>query len=159
MAAPQVRPKRGTPAAGSRTPRPQLPRRSLAYGSDPLDGTLLLTSREVATFLNVPLRTLSDWRYKGLHLRYYTVGNSVRYDAAEVTALLYRNLHDAVDATLTERERAALDRRLAEVLAEIRAQGITDMDGIAAFLQRGGMGGLDADADAAEQAQESRLDG
>lgn len=157
MAAPTVSPKRGSAAAKRREPRPQFPPRKLAYDRDPLDGMPLLSPAEVAEALNVPARTLSEWRYRGKHLRYYSVGNSVRYDPNDVADFLTRAMTDA-DTSMTTRERAGVRRWLADAIAEIRARGITDVDAIVAFIMAGGLGGIERDADEAERAAEDRLD-
>ena len=114
-----------------------------------------MTSREVARSLNIPLRTLSDWRYLGKHLRYYTLGNNVRYHANEVAEFLQRHLHDEVDATITARERVAVRRHLEEVLAEIRGQVLEGSGAIAMFLVGGGLGEVGDAADWAEARNEA----
>jgi hypothetical protein len=113
-----------------------------------------MTSREVARSLNIPLRTLTDWRYLGKHLRYYTLGNTVRYDANEVAEFLQRHLHDEVDATITARERVAVRRHLEGVLGEIRGQVLEGSGAIAAFLVGGGLGAYNDAADWAEERNE-----
>jgi excisionase family DNA binding protein len=44
----------------------------------------LLTVREVAELLQVPVRTIYDWRYRGLGPPAIRVGRHVRYEPNEV---------------------------------------------------------------------------
>jgi len=113
-----------------------------------------MTCHEVAKSLSIPLRTLSDWRYLGKHLRYYRLGNTVRYDANEVAEFLQRHLHDEVETTISARERAAVRRHLEEVLAEIRARVLEGSGAIAMFLVGGGLGEVGDAADWAEARNE-----
>ena len=46
--------------------------------------TKLMTSREVADVLGVPLRTLDQWAYLGKGPAFIKVGRHRRYDAADV---------------------------------------------------------------------------
>ena len=47
--------------------------------------TNLLTPEQLAELLNIPVRTLGQWRYVGRGPRYIPVGRHIRYDPAEVT--------------------------------------------------------------------------
>lgn len=48
----------------------------------------LLTLEEVARYLQVPVKTLYDWRHRGLGPRGLRVGRYVRYRQADVDAWL-----------------------------------------------------------------------
>jgi hypothetical protein len=49
----------------------------------------LATPEDVATFLNnIPLKTLAQWRSKGIGPEYRKIGRHVRYDWADVHAWL-----------------------------------------------------------------------
>jgi excisionase family DNA binding protein len=48
----------------------------------------LLTIEEVAEYLQVPVKTLYDWRHRGLGPRGLRVGRHVRYRHADVDAWL-----------------------------------------------------------------------
>jgi len=48
----------------------------------------LLTPPELAERLQIPLRTLGQWRYSGHGPRYVTVGRHVRYSPEDVEAWL-----------------------------------------------------------------------
>jgi len=50
--------------------------------------TPLATPDEVAEHLRKPVKTLAEWRYRGIGPRYRTVGRDVRYDWADVDAWL-----------------------------------------------------------------------
>ena len=41
----------------------------------------LLNERQTAEWLNVPQRTLQDWRQRGKGPKYIKIGGAVRYDA------------------------------------------------------------------------------
>jgi excisionase family DNA binding protein len=53
--------------------------------SSPAPGRLL-SPEEVASFLGVPVKTLYQWRYKGIGPRGIRVGRHVRYRQHEVEA-------------------------------------------------------------------------
>jgi excisionase family DNA binding protein len=48
----------------------------------------LLAPEEVARFLGIPLKTLYQWRYKGVGPRGLRIGRHVRYRPADVDAWL-----------------------------------------------------------------------
>jgi predicted DNA-binding transcriptional regulator AlpA len=48
----------------------------------------LPNTSQVAEFLGLPVRTLTQWRYHGLGPRYHKVGKHVRYRWSEVEAWL-----------------------------------------------------------------------
>ena len=56
----------------------------------------LLTPEEVAEYLGIPLRSLYNWRYRGVGPRGYKVGKHVRYDAEDVRAWLQEHSDEAV---------------------------------------------------------------
>jgi excisionase family DNA binding protein len=48
----------------------------------------LLSPDEVAVFLGIPVKTLYQWRYKGVGPRGLRIGRHVRYRSADVEAWL-----------------------------------------------------------------------
>lgn len=57
----------------------------------------LATPEELAEFLNdIPLKTLAQWRYRGVGPKYRKVGRYVRYDWADVHAWLDRQYPDRI---------------------------------------------------------------
>ena len=60
-------------------------------------GRQLATPEEVADFLNgIPVKTLTQWRYRGIGPRYRKVGRYVRYEWAEVHAWVARQAPDRI---------------------------------------------------------------
>lgn len=55
----------------------------------------LATPKEVADHLQKPVKTLAEWRYRGIGPRYLTIGRDVRYRWSDV------------DKWLNEQQRAA----------------------------------------------------
>lgn len=52
----------------------------------------LLTEREAAAYLGaVSVRTLQDWRARGIGLRYHKLGKRVAYDLADLDAFIAAN--------------------------------------------------------------------
>jgi hypothetical protein len=68
-----------------------------ARGSGPRsspDGPLA-TPEDLAEFLNdIPVKTLAQWRYRGIGPKYRKVGRHVRYDWADIHAWLARQCPD-----------------------------------------------------------------
>ncbi len=61
----------------------------IARGNFPIVPTdRLLSPEEVARFLGVPVKTLYQWRYKGLGPQAFRVGRHLRYRPADVEAWL-----------------------------------------------------------------------
>lgn len=56
----------------------------------PVDnGRALLTPEEVSALLRIPTATLAVWRSTGrVHLRFIKIGRAVRYQAADIYALI-----------------------------------------------------------------------
>ena len=55
----------------------------------------LATPEDLAEFLNgIPVKTLAQWRSKGIGPKYRKVGRHVRYDWADVHAWVARQLPD-----------------------------------------------------------------
>jgi hypothetical protein len=55
----------------------------------------LATPEDLAEFLNdIPVKTLAQWRSRGIGPRYRKVGRHVRYDWADITAWLARQCPD-----------------------------------------------------------------
>lgn len=52
------------------------------------DAGALKDSVHVAGYLDVPLRTLDQWAYRGIGPRFYKIGRHRRYRMAEVEAWL-----------------------------------------------------------------------
>lgn len=50
--------------------------------------TVLLTPEDLSTMLQMPERTLDDWRYRGLGPNFIRVGKRIRYRPAAVEAWL-----------------------------------------------------------------------
>jgi excisionase family DNA binding protein len=59
-------------------------------GSPLASGERLLSPEEVAGYLGVPVKTLFQWRYKGVGPRGLRVGRHLRYRAEDVEAWLER---------------------------------------------------------------------
>jgi len=79
-------------------------------------GENLLSSTAVSAIVGIPVKTLSDWRYRNQHLPYYRLGNHVRYDAADIAAFLALHREEIdPDGVLTVGEVAALGRHLEKV--------------------------------------------
>jgi excisionase family DNA binding protein len=53
-------------------------------------GQRLLSAEQVADYLDVPVKTLYQWRYKGLGPRGLRVGRYLRYRPEDVEAWLHR---------------------------------------------------------------------
>jgi excisionase family DNA binding protein len=161
MAAPPVRDrKRGPKSDATVSPKPKREERpAKAKKVEGLPDDSMLTCREVADALGISIRLLADWRYHDRHLRYYTVGGKVRYRLDDVRRFMERSLHDDVDEEITPRQRDAVRRHLAGVIAQIRADGLTSAEDIAAFIRAGGIRAVSDAEDAAERAAEDRLDG
>ncbi len=77
--------------------RPE-PRGATASSSSGKDGPVgksdWLSAADVADLLNVQLRTVNDWRYRGIGPHYYKFGGSVRYSNADVDAFIKANRAD-----------------------------------------------------------------
>ena len=100
----------------------------------------LLTSRQVADILGVSIRVLSDWRYRGKHLPFYSTGASVRYDWVDVEAFLIRHRAEIdPDQELTESEARALARQLKAARAVLAAE---PKRSVVEFMKAGGVSGL-----------------
>ena len=67
---------------GSRLPRTRPAESPLASGER------LFSPEEVASYLGVPVKTLFQWRYKGVGPRALRVGRYLRFRAADVEAWL-----------------------------------------------------------------------
>ncbi len=52
----------------------------------------LLTPKEAATALGLPMRTLTFWRHKKKGPRFYKVGRHVRYDKFDVDEYLSKSI-------------------------------------------------------------------
>lgn len=79
MGAPRARPRKrsvGSVAHDREMDSNQTPR-SLAYSHEPAAEDPLLTAQEVSLFTGVPEKTLAEWRYHGLHLRYHKLGKGM----------------------------------------------------------------------------------
>lgn len=59
----------------------------------------LLTPEEVAAFLGIPVKTLYQWRYKGVGPHGVRIGRHVRYRQREVEAWLQQLSDPAGDGT------------------------------------------------------------
>ena len=59
-------------------------------GSPLASGERLFSPEEVAGYLGVPVKTLFQWRYKGVGPRALRVGRHLRYRAEDVEAWLER---------------------------------------------------------------------
>jgi len=44
----------------------------------------LLTTKQAADYLNRPIRTLEDWRYRGFGPPFIKMGRAVRYDPGDL---------------------------------------------------------------------------
>jgi excisionase family DNA binding protein len=58
----------------------------------------LLTPEQLAELLNIPVRTLGQWRYVGRGPRYIRAGRHVRYDPAEIDEWLRSHREGGDDA-------------------------------------------------------------
>jgi hypothetical protein len=55
----------------------------------------LATPEELAEFLNdIPVKTLAQWRYRGIGPKYRKIGRHVRYDWADIHSWLAGQCHD-----------------------------------------------------------------
>lgn len=137
MAAPSARPKkRGrplvTPKSRNREIVPSLCKNQIA----PEDATLL-DATAVSLIVGVPVKTLSDWRYRNRHLPYYRIGNHVRYDPTDVAEFLALHREEIdPEGSLTAREVATLGRHLSKVRDLLSAHPELSTF---AFIQRGGL--------------------
>lgn len=137
MAAPRARPKGGARQA-KRVKQSISPRR-LQYANEPDSKLELLTSRQVADILGISVKLLADWRYRGKHLPFYSAGNLVRYDWADVEAFLVKHRREIdPDHELTPSEAKALARNLKAAREVLAASPKLS---VAAFMRRGGVGG------------------
>lgn len=59
-----------------------------------MEGRPLATSAEVAAYLNVPVRTLSQWAHKGTGPRYSKVGRHRRYRWQDVEEFVAANMRE-----------------------------------------------------------------
>lgn len=159
MGGPTARPKKRAAGSGvaDERKRPSHSPRSLAYDHAPAADDPLLTAYEVSVFTGVPEKTLGEWRYHGIHLPYHKLGHSVRYRRADVEAWVDANRNEVdPEGLLTTRQRAAAVRHTEALREFFEAHPeLTALE----FLLAGGLAGFDDAADAAERAQESRLDG
>lgn len=60
----------------------------MRHGNSPVQNDRLLTLEEVAGYLQVPVKTLYDWRHRGRGPTGLRVGRYVRYRQADVDAWL-----------------------------------------------------------------------
>lgn len=54
----------------------------------------LLTPVQVSELLQIPVKTLAEWRFKRNGLNYYKVGRYVRYRLEDVNAFLAQQVHE-----------------------------------------------------------------
>ena len=99
----------------------------------PPTGVTLLTPRQVAAALKIDEKTLSEWRYRNLHLRYYKIGNNVRYRVDDIVALLEESMQ-VTGRYYSDRTQQALHKRLAAVLDELEAEGLREAKQLTAFI-------------------------
>ena len=99
----------------------------------PPTGVTLLTPRQVAAALKIDEKTLSEWRYRNLHLRYCKIGNNVRYRVDDIVALLEESMQ-ATGRYYSDRTQQALHKRLAAVLDELEAEGLREAKQLTAFI-------------------------
>jgi excisionase family DNA binding protein len=55
----------------------------------------ILTAKETAAYLRIPVKTLADWRLKGKGPSYFKAGNHVRYLRAVVDRWIEANTQGA----------------------------------------------------------------
>jgi hypothetical protein len=60
--------------------------------------TPLATPAEVAAEIRKPVKTLAEWRSRGIGPRYYTVGRDVRYRWADVDEWLAGQVNEPTPA-------------------------------------------------------------
>ncbi len=58
---------------------------------------VLLTPEEVSALLEVDVRTLANWRYKGKGPKYMKIGSLIRYPASSVREYIEKNLLPSID--------------------------------------------------------------
>jgi predicted DNA-binding transcriptional regulator AlpA len=111
----------------------------MAYDHLPADGDALLTAHEVSIFTGISEKTLGEWRYHGIQLRYHKLGNSVRYRKEDIEAWLETNRKDVdPDGLLTSRQRAAVLKHTQAVREFLDAHPeLTAM----MFIEGGGLAG------------------
>ncbi len=69
------------------------------------DGDRLLTVEELAEFLDLPVRTLYTWRYRGEGPVGFRVGKHIRYRWSDVDRWIRDRVHDAQASRQTDRLR------------------------------------------------------
>jgi len=57
----------------------------------------LATPQEVADYLRKPVKTLAEWRYRGIGPAYHRSGRDVRYQWDDVTAWLAQQRRETVN--------------------------------------------------------------
>jgi hypothetical protein len=58
----------------------------------------LATPQEVATYLQKPVKTLAEWRYRGIGPAYSRSGRDVRYDWDDVLAWVAAQRRETADS-------------------------------------------------------------
>jgi len=70
--------------------------RADSVNDQPTSHDALLTPRQAAAFLSVPVQTLAIWRCNGrVALRFVKVGRHVRYRRSDLMAFVQTNLREA----------------------------------------------------------------
>lgn len=67
----------------------------VAFDHRQMDDDRLLTVEELAEFLDLPVRTLYTWRYRGEGPVGFRVGKHVRYRWSDVDRWIQDRIHDA----------------------------------------------------------------
>jgi Helix-turn-helix domain len=58
----------------------------------------LATPQEVADYLRKPVKTLTEWRYRGIGPAYKSIGRDVRYDWADVLAWVAQQRRETTES-------------------------------------------------------------
>lgn len=70
-------------------------KKSVHVTSQPTPRKPLATPPEVADFIRKPVKTLTEWRYRGIGPAWTKVGGDVRYDWDDVLAWLGEQRHES----------------------------------------------------------------